>query len=58
MEDGVILDVLVHHKMCFLICVPNFSFLSLLEVCQESPRSPLLEDVDDPDQVPRVQGRP
>ena len=35
LEDGVILDILDHHHMSFLTCVPNFSSLAWLEVCQE-----------------------
>ncbi len=37
LEYGVILDIMDHHDMCFLNCVPNFVTLARLEVCQEPP---------------------
>ena len=37
LEDGVILDVMDRHDMWILTCVPNFSSLAWLEVCQEPP---------------------
>ena len=37
LEDGVILDIMDCHDMWFLTCVPNFSSLAWIEVCQEPP---------------------
>jgi len=37
LEDQVILDIMDRHDMWFLICVPNFSSLAWIEVCQEPP---------------------
>ena len=37
LEDGVILDIMDCHNMWFLTCVPNFSSLAWIEVCQEPP---------------------
>ena len=37
LEDWAILDIMDHHFMWFLSCVPNFSALAWLEVCQEPP---------------------
>ena len=37
LEDGVILDIMDHHYMWFLTCVPNFSSRAWMEVFQEPP---------------------
>ena len=37
LEDGVILDIMDCHVIWFLTCVPNFSSLAWIEVCQEPP---------------------
>ena len=37
LENGVILDIMDHHDVWFLTCVPNFSSLPWLELCQEPP---------------------
>ena len=48
LEDEVILDAVNCHHIWFLICVPNYSSLAWLEVCQKKthPWSPYLEDID------------
>ena len=35
--DEVILDIIDHHDMWLLTCVPNVIYLAWLEVCQEPP---------------------
>ncbi len=37
LEDGVIFDILDHYDMFLIFCVPHFSSLAWLEVCQEPP---------------------
>ena len=37
LEDRVLLHAMGHHEMCFLNCMPCFSSLAWLEVCQEPP---------------------
>ena len=37
LEDGVILNIMDSHDMRFLTCVPNFSSLAWIEMCQELP---------------------
>ena len=37
LEDRTILYVMDHHDIWILTCMPNFSFLAWLEVCQEPP---------------------
>ena len=38
LENWVILDIIDCHDMWFLTCVPKFSSLAWIEVCQEPPR--------------------